>query len=722
MSWLSGLAKNIEAGLNKLDSAANQAIQGETTITNLHADINQGFHKNYQNIKPSPLIQSNFTNLTPVNGASNLNKVAKNQNSVKASSFEPNSSNLTQSTKKEFDSDSALFEFLNSSNSNKDLRNGKQSPDKLLKSSVSHENHSRKSSSSSLASLRSNKVFDTSQTMDHSTPRSVTPAVDETSSALQSFPDNYEINQTGDSSSGYHSQPEDSTVTSQQFSSLELENKLLKNEIVSLNQEMTSIINRVKITEQGHTSYQDTIEKMRMQLNERENIVRECQARENDFQEALAAKDAQISVLRVRYEEADKEIVHKIKTIEEISTEKDRILQDHTSSSGLQSQAVDNLKDKLSEVEAELRKQIESYRNLQEDSEQRHAALQLEQHKLSESLISTQKKYNDEKGKLNELNSQLKSAKLSAEVSKQELIDYKDKATRILQTKERLISSLKEGTNGDSDTNTIQSVELEEMRQDKEILREELQHARMIIENLRSDIQDLEMQHQTDIDSLQEELRTVDELCNTEKQRAETAENENNKQKHELRFTHEEILKQKTEYQTRLADRDNEIEKLRNQLTVKSSSSINQEELENRLHALTESLIHKQTMIEALSTEKNSLGHQLERLESQYRDIQKSVPNIPSTSVKMNDEDEVQQRLPIFMKASPLDGDVSRRFKRAANTIDRFSIRLGIFLRRYPVARVFVICYMGLLHLWVMIVLLTYQPEIHGNHHILPSE
>ena len=51
------------------------------------------------------------------------------------------------------------------------------------------------------------------------------------------------------------------------------------------------------------------------------------------------------------------------------------------------------------------------------------------------------------------------------------------------------------------------------------------------------------------------------------------------------------------------------------QLTTKSMSSSSQVELENRLHSLTESLIQKQTMLEALSTEKNSLVLQLERLE-----------------------------------------------------------------------------------------------------------
>lgn len=43
--------------------------------------------------------------------------------------------------------------------------------------------------------------------------------------------------------------------------------------------------------------------------------------------------------------------------------------------------------------------------------------------------------------------------------------------------------------------------------------------------------------------------------------------------------------------------------------------SPSQEELENRVHAITDNLIQKQTLIERLSTEKNSLSLQLERLE-----------------------------------------------------------------------------------------------------------
>ena len=62
-----------------------------------------------------------------------------------------------------------------------------------------------------------------------------------------------DVTVNNDSSSGYHSNHEDSgaTMQQQQLSSLELENQLLKNEVASLNQEMSSIIQRAKSAQDG---------------------------------------------------------------------------------------------------------------------------------------------------------------------------------------------------------------------------------------------------------------------------------------------------------------------------------------------------------------------------------------------------------------------------------------------------------------------------------------
>lgn len=50
--------------------------------------------------------------------------------------------------------------------------------------------------------------------------------------------------------------------------------------------------------------------------------------------------------------------------------------------------------------------------------------------------------------------------------------------------------------------------------------------------------------------------------------------------------------------------------------------------------------------------------------------------------------------VPHFMRVSPHDAGVTRRVKHAYSTLDAISIRTGIFLRRYPLARVFVFFYM----------------------------
>ncbi|KAH9489048.1 Golgin sub A member 5 [Bulinus truncatus] len=321
--------------------------------------------------------------------------------------------------------------------------------------------------------------------------------------------------------------------------------------------------------------------------------------------------------------------------------------------------------------------------------------------------------------KLSELTSQLKASKTAADSARKELTEYKDKATRILQSKEKLISSLRDGAGGAlGDVSGVSILEHESLRQERDMMREELQQAKLTIDNLRSELQEVENQLQLDSDTAQENIRSLEDSLREEKRRKEDAEQELLKQKQELQYTLEEVYKQKTSFQSRLADRETEIEKLRNQLMTKSMSNSTENELESRVRSLTESLIQKQTILEALSTEKNSLVLQLERLEHQCRELENATPRTVSSTqiVTVNDhDDDVRQRLPLFLREVATDHEVTRRMKRAASSIDGFSIRLGVFLRRYPMARVFVIVYMALLHLWVLIVMMTYQPEMHGS-------
>ena len=82
---------------------------------------------------------------------------------------------------------------------------------------------------------------------------------------------------------------------------------------------------------------------------------------------------------------------------------------------------------------------------------------------------------------------------------KQELDDYKLKATKTLQTKDRLISQLKENAvslqSGDvnalepgSTINNIKSIEIEELKSERDYLKDELNTKNVALELLRNEM------------------------------------------------------------------------------------------------------------------------------------------------------------------------------------------------------------------------------------------
>ena len=63
----------------------------------------------------------------------------------------------------------------------------------------------------------------------------------------------------------------------------------------------------------------------------------------------------------------------------------------------------------------------------------RQSQLELEQRNLADSLREAERKLSEERSRITETSVHCKSAKSQAEAARQELIQYKDKAARILQ-------------------------------------------------------------------------------------------------------------------------------------------------------------------------------------------------------------------------------------------------------------------------------------------------
>lgn len=284
------------------------------------------------------------------------------------------------------------------------------------------------------------------------------------------------------------------------------------------------------------------------------------------------------------------------------------------------------------------------------------------------------------------------------------------------------------------------SVQYEELTAENELFKQELQAREFTIHTLRSELQEAELLVQHAEDQLHEQTSQLNEQLKDERARLTLVEQDYRKLKQELAYVHEEFHRQKQTHLAQLSERERDSERLRLQLTAKTINHVNDDELEKRLQTLTESLIHKQTIIETLQTDKSSLTMQLERLEKRLDDYDKisstTGPNslassssskrpqattinmdLDSNSIYDNDHDESLRYRSPMLRETPYDPDIAKKVKRAANEIDKLGIRLGIFLKRYPAVRLGVIFYAILLHLWTLIVLFTYTPEVHGTLH-----
>ncbi|XP_061700895.1 golgin subfamily A member 5 [Syngnathoides biaculeatus] len=507
--------------------------------------------------------------------------------------------------------------------------------------------------------------------------------------------------------------PEESQA--QVLSSLRLENQLLRNEVASLNQEMATVIQRSKDMQEELSQARLRADKRNAENSQSDRALRGLRSQVDDLNEALSAKDGQLAVLKVRLDEADQLLRSRNVALEEAQKEKSRILEDHTEGSSMHSQALESMHERLREAEKAVRREEDNFRQMQSEYAGRQSRLECERQSLAEALSVAEKRAFEEKLRADNLQQQLRSAKAAAEAVKDELQDYKNKASRILQSKEKLISSLKEGSGLDTlDGSGAAALEMEELRHEKELQREEIQKLQGQVHSLRTELQDSETQSLAEAETWRQQTAQFEEQQAALNRVKLELEAEVERHKQELQYVEEEQNRAKSALQSRVKDREDEIQKLRNQLTNKTLSSSSQTELENRLHQLTETLIQKQTVLEALGTEKTSLVFQLERLEQQLKSTQ-GGPSTGGPAINMSGVEGLGARhrnIPVLFSNEESPG-MYGKVQKAASTIDRFSIRLGIFLRRYPMARVFVILYMAILHLWVMIVLLTYSPEMH---------
>lgn len=727
MSWFADLAGKAEDLLNRVDQGAATALNRKENVTNIIYSKNTDYPElhqqstdlTYQTGPKANYISSAADNIrnqkaTILAGTTNVKAGPKTSveatHPIENSSVPRPSSQFVRRKKSEPD-DELLFDFLNSSQ--KEPSGRVEIKKERVKTPV------LQSSQTTSVSAVNTSVTTIKTTKENLSGSQSHEASNNSDSGHEAQEDPSKENGSSNASCADHTPVPTDDGQSQELSNLRLENQLLRNEVQSLNQEMASLLQRAKETQEELNKARARVEKWNVDHSKSDRMTRELRAQVDDLTEAVAAKDSQLAVLKVRLQEADQLLSTRTEALEALQSEKSRIMQDHSEGSSLQNQALQTLQERLHEADATLKREQESYKQMQSEFAARLNKVEVERQNLAEAVTLAERKYSDEKKKVDELQQQVKMCKSNLESSKQELIDYKQKATRILQSKEKLINSLKEGSSFEGlDSNAANSMELEELRHEKEMQREEIQKLMGQIHQLRSELQDMEAQQVSEAESAREQLQDLQDQIAGHKASKQELEAELDQQKQEFHYIEEDLYRTKNTLQSRIKDREEEIQKLRNQLTNKALSNSSQSELESRLHQLTETLIQKQTLLESLSTEKNSLVFQLERLEQQMKAAAGGGGN--GSSINMSGVDSGEgtrlRAVPVLFNDTETNlAGMYGKVRKAASSIDQFSIRLGIFLRRYPIARVFVIIYMALLHLWVMIVLLTYTPEMHHD-------
>ena len=92
----------------------------------------------------------------------------------------------------------------------------------------------------------------------------------------------------------------------QKVSNVELENKLLKREVASLNDEMGTLMTRLNEASDSSSRYDREIQSLREQVSQSDHVIRQLRSHDDDLQALLEARDQQIVVLRTQLSEGDR--------------------------------------------------------------------------------------------------------------------------------------------------------------------------------------------------------------------------------------------------------------------------------------------------------------------------------------------------------------------------------------------------------------------------------
>jgi len=492
---------------------------------------------------------------------------------------------------------------------------------------------------------------------------------------------------------------------------LATQNQMLRQEISSLTQETSRVLARAKQAEKDAQILRNNLEIESRNTRKQAETIRKME--DKSGREEITFHQ-ELEKLRKLMNEKDRENLALQGQLSALLAENQRHLSQSQEVAGVQSQAILAMEERMRgseelarEREAMVEDERLSRRNLELNLTEKIKGLEAERQNARRELLSIQKNQEDLQTTIRGLQQALNTSKSECGDAQKELIEYRTKAQRILQEKESFIIQLKEGICKESDE-PVQDIEFQQITKERNLFCEEATRFSAQLTSTRKELMELEQDMVREQEISKETLAQLSQQLQSDREKREELESDLSRQNEELRYTRDDLTRAKTSHLTAITEKENELKKLRNQISFRQKNGISSGEEDKRIQQLTENLLKKQALVETISSERNTMMYKIEHLERQLSDtsgLKNRKYGLPFL------ESSVEERGPAFLQESPFDGAATRRVKRAYTEIDKLSIRVGIALRRFPIARIFVLFYMVILHFWVFLVLFSYTPD-----------
>jgi len=245
---------------------------------------------------------------------------------------------------------------------------------------------------------------------------------------------------------------------------------------------------------------------------------------EEELEAVLANKMAQLAVIQTRYSEALQENRLREEKIRILQEKLDKLIteKEATTESHLQTKQV--LKEKMEQFEKLHREEEIAHNNTKISAQTRERELEANIGEMTKALATTQRSMEEKNRELMRLQTQHKEVSDTNKNLKQELSDYKLRATKVLQEKEKTIKELTSQISNSS-SSTAHEVNLAEfitVQQERDSLKEEREDLKLNIEQLRHTLQETQNQVESEIELLHNQIKDTESTLEREQKRVQS--------------------------------------------------------------------------------------------------------------------------------------------------------------------------------------------------------